>query len=206
MAASEPFAAFLSYSRGASEQLAVDLQAGLERFAKPWYRLRAIRVFRDDSSMSANTALWSTIQTGLTQSAWFVLLATPASAASPWVAQEIDWWLQHKGPQRLLIVQAEGDLYWDRVARAFSSIVDRRSPRSCTARTQRNHAGSICAGMPPIRTAARLIPGSPSGSPTCRPRCAVSSGTLWSGRTYASTGGRSGWPAARSSCCPCCWC
>ena len=121
MAASEPFAVFLSYSRGASEQLAVDLQAALERFAKPWYRLRAIRVFRDDSSMSANTALWSTIQTGLTQSSWFVLLATPASAASPWVAQEIEWWLQHRGPQRLLIVQAEGDLYWDRVARAFSS-------------------------------------------------------------------------------------
>ena len=120
MAAGEPFAAFLSYSRGTSEQLAVDLQAGMERFAKPWYRLRAMRVFRDDSSMSANTALWSTIQTGLTQSGWFILLATPASAASPWVVQEIDWWLRNKGSRQLLIVQAEGDLYWDRAAGAFA--------------------------------------------------------------------------------------
>ena len=117
--AAEPFQAFISYSRAASQPLAVDLQHGLERFAKPWYRLRGMRVFRDDSSMSANTALWSTIETGLRQAEWFLLLATPASAASEWVAQEIDWWLRNKGPQRLLIVLSGGELYWDRVQRCF---------------------------------------------------------------------------------------
>ena len=61
--AAEPFKAFISYSRAASQPLAIDLQNGLERFAKPWYRLRAMRVFRDDSSMAANTALWSSIET-----------------------------------------------------------------------------------------------------------------------------------------------
>ena len=36
--------AFLSYShRG----VAVAVQRGLERFAKPWYERRALRVFRD---------------------------------------------------------------------------------------------------------------------------------------------------------------
>ena len=115
----EPFQAFISYSRAASQPLAVDLQAGLERFAKPWYRLRAMRVFRDDSSMAANTALWATIETGLKQAGWFILLATPASAASQYVHTEIDWWLRNKGPQRLLIVQAEGELIWDRQAGCF---------------------------------------------------------------------------------------
>ena len=80
--AAEPFKAFISYSRAASQPLAVDLQNGLERFAKPWYRLRAMRVFRDDTSMAANTALWSTIETGLKQAEWFILLAIPASASS----------------------------------------------------------------------------------------------------------------------------
>jgi WD40 repeat protein len=115
----EPFQVFLSYSRNASGQLAIDLQNGLERFAKPWYRLRALRVFRDDASMSANTALWSTIQTGLSQAQFFVLVATPAAAASTYVAQEIQWWLQHKGPANLLIVQADGEIYWDRQRGCF---------------------------------------------------------------------------------------
>ena len=117
--AAEPFKAFISYSRAASQPLAVDLQNGLERFAKPWYRLRAMRVFRDDSSMAANTALWSTIETGLKQAEWFILLATPASASSTYVNTEIDWWLNNKGPQQLLLVQAEGELYWDRQHRCF---------------------------------------------------------------------------------------
>ncbi len=117
--AAEPFKAFISYSRAASQPLAVDLQNGLERFAKPWYRLRAMRVFRDDSSMAANTALWSTIETGLKQAEWFILLATPASASSSYVNTEIDWWLRNKGPQHLLLVQAEGELYWDRQHRCF---------------------------------------------------------------------------------------
>ena len=54
--AAEPFKAFISYSRAASQPLAVDLQNGLDASPKPWYRLR-MRVFRDDSSMAANTAL-----------------------------------------------------------------------------------------------------------------------------------------------------
>ncbi len=73
--------AFISYSRRASTHLATDLQVGVERFAKPWYRLRAVRVFRDDASMSANTALWSTIERGLSEAEWLVLLASPAGLA-----------------------------------------------------------------------------------------------------------------------------
>ena len=51
--------------------------------------------------MAANTALRSTIETGLKQAEWFILLATPASANSSYVNTEIDWWLRHKGPQQL---------------------------------------------------------------------------------------------------------
>lgn len=93
----ESLDAFISYSRSVSAPLAVDLQVGLERFAKPWNRLRAVRVFRDDSSMAANSALWSTIVSGLADSGWFVLLATPEAARSEYVNNEVAWWVTNKG-------------------------------------------------------------------------------------------------------------
>ena len=41
------FAAFISYSHAADGTLAPALHTGLHRLAKPWYVLRALRVFRD---------------------------------------------------------------------------------------------------------------------------------------------------------------
>ena len=67
MAATDQFDVFISYARAASSDLADDLHTGLEKFAKPWHRLQAIRVFHDDSSMAANTALWKTIERGLSE-------------------------------------------------------------------------------------------------------------------------------------------
>ena len=122
---SEQFQAFISYARSTSTPLATALQSAVERFAKPWYRLRATRVFRDDTSMSANTALWSTIETGLRQSQWLVLLASPAAAASEYVTNELRWWLENKSADTILLVQASGDLWWDRAANRFDA---ERSP------------------------------------------------------------------------------
>ena len=45
---------FISYSHAADGLLAPRLQAGLQRFAKPWWKRRAVRIFRDESSLSAN--------------------------------------------------------------------------------------------------------------------------------------------------------
>lgn len=113
------FDAFISYSRGASASLAAELQSAIERFAKPWYRLRAVRIFRDDSSMSASTTLWSNIERALIESEWFILLASPQAAASEWVTKELRWWLSHKSADRILIVLDEGRLTWDAAAGDF---------------------------------------------------------------------------------------
>ncbi|MEQ1735671.1 MAG: toll/interleukin-1 receptor domain-containing protein, partial [Rhodoglobus sp.] len=110
------FDAFISYSRRASSALAVELRNGVERFAKPWNKLRSSRVFLDDASMSANTGLWSNIEKGLTEAEWFILLASPASAASEYVTTEIRWWREHKSADRILLVLDEGDILWDAVA------------------------------------------------------------------------------------------
>src|SRR5688572_1923582 len=88
------FAAFLSYSREQDAELAAALQQGLQGFAKPWYRRRRIRVFRDDATLGANAALWESIQEALAVSEFFVLLASPGTGSSTWVAREVGYWLE----------------------------------------------------------------------------------------------------------------
>jgi len=87
------YRAFISYSHAADGKLAPALQSALHRFAKPWYRLRAIRVFRDKTSLSLTPALWPSIEKALSDSEYFILMASPDAAASHWVQQEADYWL-----------------------------------------------------------------------------------------------------------------
>ena len=45
--------AFISYSHAKDRPIAAALQSVIQRLGKPWYRRRALRVFRDDTSLSA---------------------------------------------------------------------------------------------------------------------------------------------------------
>ena len=47
--------AFISYSQQADRRIAEALQNALHRIAKPWNRMRTLRVFRDASSLAAGT-------------------------------------------------------------------------------------------------------------------------------------------------------
>jgi WD40 repeat protein len=111
--AHDRFDAFVSYSHAADGLLAPRLQAALQTFAKPWWRRRALRVFRDESSLSANPHLWSSITTALDHAEWFVLLLSPDAAASPWVNREVEYWLDHKVADRILPVITDGEFVWD---------------------------------------------------------------------------------------------
>ncbi len=107
------YAAFISYSRDADGRLAPRLENALERFATPWYRLRAFRVFRDDASLSTNPGLWSSLTGALDGVGYFILLASPGAAASVWVGREVEYWLEHRERERLLIVLTGGEIVWD---------------------------------------------------------------------------------------------
>lgn len=113
------YAAFISYSHAADSRLAIALQHGLETFTKPWNRLRALRVFRDQASLSAAPGLWTAIEAALGSSEFFILMASPEAAQSPWVARELAWWREHRSCQRILLVLTDGDLTWDADARDF---------------------------------------------------------------------------------------
>src|SRR5688572_14920771 len=111
---------FISYSHAADDRLAPALQSGLQRFAKPWYRLRAMRVFRDKTGLAVTPELWGSIQKALADSDYFLLLASPQAAQSKWVQQEVGWWLQNRSASHLLIVWTDGELTWDPVAGDFN--------------------------------------------------------------------------------------
>jgi len=113
------WAAFLSYAHAADKDLAVELQNALQQFAKPWNRLRAIDVFRDDSDLGATPHLWEEIRTALDGSQYFVLLASPSAAQSSWVSKECLHWLAHKSSSQMLIVLASGAIQWSETEADF---------------------------------------------------------------------------------------
>jgi hypothetical protein len=45
--------AYISYSHAKDKPVAAALQGAVQRLGKPWYRRRALRIFRDDTSLSA---------------------------------------------------------------------------------------------------------------------------------------------------------
>ncbi len=69
--------AFVSYSHVADRVLAKAIQSALHSLGKPWYRLRALHVFRDDTSLAANPALWTLIEEALNASRYLIILASP---------------------------------------------------------------------------------------------------------------------------------
>ena len=112
-AAPKTYDAFMSYSHAGDGKLAPALQSALHRFARPWNRLRALRIFRDKTNLSVNPTLWSSIQAALDESAHFILLASREAAASPWVAREVEHWLQRQPVERMLIVLTGGSIVWN---------------------------------------------------------------------------------------------
>ncbi len=103
---------FISYSHAADGKLAPAIQKGLQRFAKPWYRVRALHIFRDDASLSANPRLWDSITLALAESQHLILLASPQAAQSEWVAKEAAYWREHKSVDTILIGLTDGELVW----------------------------------------------------------------------------------------------
>ena len=111
--------AFISYSHAADTRLAEALERGVEKLAKPLLKLRALDVFRDQTSLTASPGLWTGIVAHLSASDWFLFLASPASAASVWCSKEVQWWIENRSPERMLVLLTEGDIAWDASAQDF---------------------------------------------------------------------------------------
>ena len=104
--------AFISYSQRQDARLASCLETALEKFAKPTFKRRALDIFRDSNDLSASPDLWGKIEEGLDESEYFILLASPKAAQSPWCTKEVDHWLKTKSIDKFLVVLTEGELHW----------------------------------------------------------------------------------------------
>ena len=111
--------AFISYSHTADGKLAPVLQTALERFAKPWYKVRYLNIFRDENTLAAAPHLWSNIEAALSQSEYIIYMASPLSASSKWAEKEVEYWLANKSIDKLLIVLTDGNIVWDDAAKSF---------------------------------------------------------------------------------------
>ncbi|KOV76230.1 TIR domain-containing protein [Nocardia sp. NRRL S-836] len=105
--------AFISYNHAADGQLGPAVRDGLHGFARPAFRLRALRVFCDRRSLPASEGLWPSIEAALNASRCLVLLASPGSANSVWVRREVEHWIKNTPKRPLLIVLADGEIAWD---------------------------------------------------------------------------------------------
>jgi len=113
------YGAFISYSHSGDADFVRFLQRELERFAKPWNKMRSVRMFRDESNLSATPGLWSTLEDALSSSQWLILVASTESASSEWVNKEVMWWREHRSMSRLLILLTSGDIVWDDATKDF---------------------------------------------------------------------------------------
>lgn len=120
---------FLSYSHGDQTELAADIQRALHSIARPWYRARALRIFRDKSSITPSASLWREIQAALETAEFFILLASPGAAQSPWVGKEVEWWIQNRGTDKFVLIVGSGGISWDLFAQDFDRIKTNSIPQ-----------------------------------------------------------------------------
>ncbi len=53
--------AFISYSHAKDKPVASAIQSIMQRLGKPWYQRRALRIFRDDTSLAASPEMWPSL-------------------------------------------------------------------------------------------------------------------------------------------------
>ena len=111
--------AFMSYSHAVDGEFAPALQKSLQKLAKPWYRKRSLNIFLDETDLSISPDLWKDVENALNDSEYFILLASPEAALSKWVKKEIEFWLNHKDVEKILIVLTSGEISWDEMSGDF---------------------------------------------------------------------------------------
>jgi WD40 repeat protein len=110
--------AFLSYAHE-DRPVAYGVQRSLHHIGRRLGQLRALRVFRDSTDLTASPDLWSKVTEAMDRSRYFIAVLSPYAAASHWVNKEVTYWLEHRGADQLMLVTASGQLLWDAEASRF---------------------------------------------------------------------------------------
>jgi hypothetical protein len=111
--------AFISYSWAKDKPLVARLRKVLQTLGKPWWQRRSLRIFVDETSLSATPQLWPSIERAMAQSRYMILFASPEAARSRWVDMEVGTWLRTKPANTVLIALSGGELLWDQATSDF---------------------------------------------------------------------------------------
>ncbi len=116
---SVPYDAFICYRHGETDSPAARaLQKELEHFRAPRgirtaggtsSRKPFRRVFLDEGELSSCADFGSQIREALKNSAWLIVVCSPATPSSPWVSDEIDTFLKYHDRSRILAVLTDGE-------------------------------------------------------------------------------------------------
>jgi hypothetical protein len=109
------FDAFVSYSHD-DRPVAAGIQKGLQRIGRKMGRLNALRVFRDDTDLTATPDLFGRLTSAMDSSRYLVVILSTHAAQSEWVNKEVSYWLSKYGPDRMMLALADGTLEWDESA------------------------------------------------------------------------------------------
>src|SRR6478609_8447711 len=101
--------AFISYDHD-DQPVAHGIQRGLHRIGRRVGQLRALRVFRDSTDLTASPDLWGKVTEAMDKSRFLIAVLSPYAAASKWVNKEVAHWLEQRGPEHLLFVVADGSV------------------------------------------------------------------------------------------------
>lgn len=151
------YEAFISYSHTEHDaRIAREVQRFIEEFSIPSAlraragRARLGRVFRDEDELGAGGQLAAGLDEALRCSRWLVVVCSPAAAASPWVAREIETFISYHGRERVLAVLASGDQ-----TTAFPSALVTSAGMPCA--TNEPVAADLRASVPRRRRRAELL-------------------------------------------------
>jgi len=111
------YTAFISYKRGGEdERQAIWLQRRLERYRIPAHlapdtpapRTRRLRIFRDKTDLGSHANLETGLRSSLENSRFLIVICSPRSAVSPYVANEVRWFVENGRENEIIPFIIEG--------------------------------------------------------------------------------------------------
>jgi hypothetical protein len=114
--AAEKYDAFLSYSWKSDSKVAPVFQSVIQNFLCPWYKTRALTVFRDLSCLPAGSNLEAELYDRLDKSAHLIVLASPEAKSSHGMEIEAKHWFSRPRTGQVLIVVTSGEFEkWEQI-------------------------------------------------------------------------------------------
>jgi TIR domain len=137
---STEYDAFLSYAHH-DRQVTTAIQKGLHQIGRRVGQLRALRVFRDDTNLTASPDLWGKITEALDRCGYMIVVLSPQSAASHWVNEEIRY-RHRRGHQP---GWTSGRI--DNPGRQHAALTGRRRSQPAVRQTVREHESPTLARL-----------------------------------------------------------